>query len=97
MATLELAKFTLKPESEAPFLAANRRAMEQVQRFPGFIRGEVGRLDDSTWVFIGLWETREAAETGMEKAQALPEFGEAAALMDEIVLYEHAQVADTFA
>jgi hypothetical protein len=71
--------------------------MEQVQHFPGFIRGEVGRLDDLTWVFVGLWETREAAETGMEKAQALPEFGEATQFMDEIVLYEHAQITDTFA
>lgn len=93
--TLELARFTVKPEAEATILATRRRAIEALRReCEGFVSGSFVRID-SEWLDVIVWANRENAETAAAKAPTIPGCADYFAAVSELIAMEHGQILDT--
>jgi hypothetical protein len=69
---MELARFTVDPQSEQAFLAARPAMVEAVTRHvPGLESISLVRLADGSWLDVVTWTSREAAERGATLAAAL--------------------------
>ena len=92
--TLELARFTVKPENVPALLASRRDVLEALRTFPGFIDVHLGRIDETTWIDVGLWESLTHAEAAAAKAGANSALARFFSLIDQTVAFEHAEVVE---
>lgn len=69
MTIVELVQFKLQPGvSDADFIAAADQAQTGfLQHFAGFIKRELWKQDDETWVDLVYWATSEAAQESMKQ------------------------------
>jgi antibiotic biosynthesis monooxygenase len=72
--TIELARFTIKPDAEATLLA-ERPAMVAalLQRFPACLAAFLTREDDGSWLDVIVWRTRAEAEEAAAQISTVPE------------------------
>ena len=93
MQALELVRCTVKPGAEDAFVRARPKAIEALRaRCPGLVDGHLARVDDTTWVDVLVWESREQALAAAEKAPQVPEVAEWFGVIDEVLAMEHAEV-----
>ncbi len=93
MSTIELARFTVDPARIEEMLAARPAMVEELREHcPGFRRIQLTRLDETTWLDIVEWETREDAEAAMAAVMQLPGCAAVFGHISEVVAMEHAQV-----
>ena len=91
---LELARYTVKPENVDAMLASHTATEAALQTFPGFINIHFGRLDSTTFLDVCLWESRAQAEAAAAKAPEHPDLSRTFALIDEVLGFEHADLAE---
>ena len=91
---LELARFTVKPENVDALFAARPAMVAALRTFPGFIDINLGRLDETTFVDVVLWESREQAEAAAAQAPNHPGLARIFSLIDQTLAFEHADVVE---
>ena len=71
--TIEMVRFTIKPGAEEA-LVDERPAMVEAVRaeFPGMLSAHLAKLDETTWLELIVWTSREAAQRATEKAHDIP-------------------------
>ena len=69
MATIEIARFRLKSDTDPTVFAVQDRRVqdEYITEQPGFRSRESGVADDGEWVVVVHWETAEDADASMQK------------------------------
>ncbi len=94
MSTIELARFTVRPENAEEMLE-RRPALARTLReqFPGFLSLALVRLDERTWLDVVEWVDRSAAEAAQEAIMGNPDCRAFLELIDEVVAMEHGEVA----
>jgi hypothetical protein len=91
---LELARYKVKPENRAALDAARPALVGALHRFPGFIDIQFSQLDETTFLDVCRWESREQAEAAAAEAPNDPDCARVFALIDEVVSFEHASIVD---
>ena len=94
MTTIELARFTVRPENAEAMLRC-RPALARALReqFPGFLGLTLVRLDERTWLDVVEWTDRAAAQAAQEAIMSNPDCRAFIRLIDEVVAVEHGEVA----
>jgi heme-degrading monooxygenase HmoA len=71
--TFELARFTVREGEEADLVAERPEMIAALaQAFPGLLGAWLTKRDDSSWVDVILWESREAAEHAAKHVNDVP-------------------------
>ena len=60
--TIEGVRFTVRPDAEEAVRA----------EFPGKLRARLAKVDETTWLELIVWTSREAAQRATEKAHDIP-------------------------
>ncbi len=68
--TLEIVTFSLKPGTEAGFVANNGVMTDWLARQPGFLSRHLGKRDDGTWVDVVRWQSMEQALAAADRIMA---------------------------
>lgn len=95
MSVLRMSRFTVDPTSSGEMLARRATMIDALRaRFPGLLEAQLSRIDDSTWVDVWRWESRQAAEAAIQGAPGLPEVSAAFAVARDVTA-EFAEPVDT--
>lgn len=87
---------TLDPAKAERLLIVRAAAMEQLAaRVPSFVRADLVRLDERTWLDILVWSAETGAQDAMAAAADIPALVEMHELMDEVTRHEQGVVAHT--
>ena len=91
--TIEMVRFTVRPGAEEA-LVYERPAMVEAVRaeFPGMLSAQLAKLDETTWLELIVWTSREAAQRATEKAHAIPAVAAWFSHIAEVIGIEHADV-----
>jgi Antibiotic biosynthesis monooxygenase len=74
---LELACFRAHPQHVAALLRRVGPLLRALRsRFPGLRKLEVARVGDGSWLQLGYWDSREAAQAAADGAFDLPEMSD---------------------
>jgi hypothetical protein len=94
--TLELARFTVKPEAEATIIATRRRAINALRlECDGFVSGTFVRIGASEWLDVIVWADGETAESAAAKAPTILGCADYFCAVSALVSMEHGQILDT--
>ena len=68
--TIEMVRFTIRPGAEEA-LVEERPAMVEAVRaeFPGMLSARLAKLDDTTWLELLVWTSRETAQRARAPAR----------------------------
>ena len=94
MPALELARFTLKPGAEEPFLAERDEMIAALRAtFPGVRDAYLGRVEGDEWIDVVVWDSRGHAERAAKEVFDHPAIAKWFRHIDHVVSTEHADVA----
>lgn len=87
---VEITEFThVDGTDDATLLEASAGIQADLESFPGFVRRDLLRGEDGTWVDLVWWESKDAAESAVETAMTLEAFGRYFSLIDESSIEMH--------
>ena len=91
--TIEMVRFTVKPGAEAALVSERPAMVEAVKaEFPGMLTARLAKLDETTWLELIVWESREEAQTATEKAHEIPVVAAWFSHIAQVLGIEHADV-----
>lgn len=91
--TLEIARFTVKPEAEAQFLAEREQMIGHLRRhFPGLLDAQLVKLENGEYLDLVRWASREMALRAAEGVMEVPEIAAWFAHIAEVHGMDHAEV-----
>lgn len=95
MSTIELARFTVRPEDAEAMLAA-RPGMEEAlrTRMSGFRSLRLVRLDERTWLDVVEWATRQDADAAAAAVADVPEIAAVFGFIDSVISMEHGELVE---
>ncbi len=72
---IELVNYRLNDDADpAAFLAINRTVGEEfTSAQPGFLKREIGKSDDGTWLIAVYWQTAEDARNSIGNIDTIPD------------------------
>ena len=95
MATVELTRFTVRPEQEDALLAARQRMLEDfLADRAGFIDAMLVRLPKNEWLAIVTWRSAEDFAASRAKGANLPGIAEFFGAISGLVSSEEGSLAD---
>ena len=95
MPALELARIRVADGAESDFLAERPAMVAALRdRFPGVRAAYLGRLEDSLWIDVVVWDTRQQAEAAAKDVFDHPEIAGWFRHIEEVIAMEHAEVAE---
>lgn len=90
---LEIARFTVKPEAEAQFLAERERMIGHLRRhFSGLLGAQLVKLENGEYLDLVRWASREQALRAAEGVMKVPEIAAWFAHIAEVRSMDHAEV-----
>jgi hypothetical protein len=94
--TVELARFTVKPDEEEAFLAL-RAEMSRAAResFEGLVDETLVRLEDGSYLSIWTWTARRFCERAMARVDQVPAVASWLAHMEDDVAMDLGVVVDS--
>ena len=95
MPALELARIRVADGAESDFLAERPAMVAALRdRFSGVRAAYLGRLEDSLWIDVVVWDTRQQAEAAAKDVFNHPEIAGWFRHIEEVIALEHAEVAE---
>jgi hypothetical protein len=92
--TIELASFTVRPESETALVAERPEMIAAFRReFPAALGAWLCKKEDGSWVDLILWRSRGDAEEAAQRIRDVPEAARWLQHIDELQGIEHLEVA----
>ena len=71
--TIEMVRFTVSPGAEEALISERPAMVEAVRaEFPGMLSARLAKLDETTWLELIVWTSREAAQRATEKRTTSP-------------------------
>jgi hypothetical protein len=81
---LELACFRAHPKHVAALIGQGGPLVRALRnRYPGLRKVQVARVEDGSWLQLGFWDSREAAEAAASEVFDMPEMGDWLAQVNE--------------
>ena len=95
---IELARFKVRPDQEADFLAKRPAMVAAARRnLPGLRRIELVRLESGEWMDIIVWTDRASADRAPDVAGKVPEFSAWLAHVAEDTGMDYGSIHDSIA
>ena len=90
---IEMVRFTVKPGEEGALVAERPGMLEALTAvYPGLASARLAKLDETTWLDMIVWESREGALAAAEGAPNIPEVAAWFGHFAEVLGMEHADV-----
>lgn len=91
--TMELARFTIKPDEEEQFLTEREAAtLAAKENFEGFLGETLVKLEDGSYLSIWTWEQRADCDRAMGQVEQVPAVGSWLAHIDQDISMEFGTV-----
>jgi heme-degrading monooxygenase HmoA len=91
---LELSRFRVADESEERFLASYPACAQALHRFEGFKDVSLAKLDDGSYIFVGVWAKREHCQAAMETAMEVEAIAGFLSHISEEISMEYGDVVE---
>lgn len=93
---IEMVRFTVKPGEEEAFVAERPEMLEALSaECPGMVSADLAKTDDTNWLDLIVWESREEALAAAEKISQIPACAKWVSHMDQVLVMEHADVVSS--
>jgi heme-degrading monooxygenase HmoA len=90
---IEMVRFTVKPGEEEALVAERSGMLEALTaEYPGLVSARLARADETTWLDLIVWESRERALAAAEGAPRIPACAAWFGHFAEVLGMEHADV-----
>jgi hypothetical protein len=91
---IDVFQATVDPKQVEHLLSVRTEAMAGlVERVPSFVRADLVRIDDRTWLDILVWNSETGVQEAMAAADEIPALVEMHNLMHEVTRHERGAVA----
>lgn len=90
---IEMVRFTVKPGEEGALVDGRPGMLEALSgRHPGMVSARLAKMDETVWLDVIVWESREQALTAAENGPQIPAVASWVSHIADVIVMEHADV-----